>query len=109
MELPSTIKFADEKIRDSFEQLEKEDPLLYKTLSHAFLSIQRNAFCSIQIPKNLIPKEYTQKYGVTNLWKYDLPKGWRLLYSIAREEVIVVSIILEWMTHKEYEWRFHYK
>jgi len=23
-----------------------------------------------------------KKYGVDNLWKYDLPKGWRLLYFI---------------------------
>ncbi|MFT4326857.1 MAG: hypothetical protein ACMXYK_05115, partial [Candidatus Woesearchaeota archaeon] len=60
------------------------------------------------IPKKLIPKEYTTKYGIKNLWKYDLPKGWRLVYSIVNEEIFVVTVILEWFKHKEYEKRFNY-
>ena len=68
----------------------------------------QNAFCGTQIPKRLFPKEYIQKYGITNLWKYDLPKAWRLLYSVAKDEVVVISIILEWFDHKEYERRFKY-
>ena len=43
-----------------------------------------------------------------NLWKYDLPKGWRLLYSVRGNEIIVISIILEWLSHKEYERRLGY-
>jgi len=49
-----------------------------------------------------------KKYNVDNLWKYDLPKGWRLLYSVRRNEIIVISIILEWLSHKEYERRLRY-
>lgn len=71
-------------------------------------NIEENAFCGIQIPKRLMPGEYVQKYGVGNVWKYDLPRGWRLIYSIVREEIIVVSLILEWFDHKEYERRFNY-
>ncbi len=37
-----------------------------------------------------------------------MPKGWRLIYSIGREEIKVISLILEWLTHKEYEKRFKY-
>ena len=60
------------------------------------------------IPRRLIPKHYIRKYGIDNLWKYDLPKGWRLLYSIARDQVIIIAIILEWLSHPEYERRFGY-
>jgi hypothetical protein len=49
-----------------------------------------------------------KKYKIDNLWKYDLPKAWRLLYSVARDEIIIISIILEWLPHKEYEKRFKY-
>jgi len=56
----------------------------------------------------LIPLRYIKKYEVKNLWKYNLSKGWRLLYSIESEELIIVSIILEWLNHKEYEKRFKY-
>ena len=29
-------------------------------------NIEKNAFCGIQIPKRIIPKEYASKYGVGN-------------------------------------------
>ncbi|MEK6933789.1 MAG: hypothetical protein AABW75_02850 [Nanoarchaeota archaeon] len=58
--------------------------------------------------KKLWPKEYTDKYPITNLWKYDLPNAWRLLYTLAENEVMIINIILEWMTHKEYGGRFNY-
>lgn len=111
MELPSTIRFADEKVKEAFYKLEKGDNQereLFKLIDQAIDNIEKNAFCGIQLPKRLIPKIYSQKCGVTNLWKYDLPKGWRLIYSIVRDEVIVVSLVLEWFDHKEYERRFNY-
>jgi hypothetical protein len=60
------------------------------------------------IPKKLFPKSYIKKYGIDNLWKYDLPTGWRLLYSVKAEEIVVLAIILEWLPHKKYERRFNY-
>ena len=81
---------------------------LFKILKQAFQNIEENAFYGVQMPKNLIPHKYLKKYGVHNLWKYDLPKGRRLIYSLAGDEIIVVSLILEWFDHKEYERRFNY-
>ena len=111
MNLPSRIKFVNKKLREAFYKLEEGDNSereLFKFINQALTNIQHNAFCGIQISKKLIPKEYEQKYAVKNLWKYDLPKGWRLIYSIGREEIKVISLILEWLTHKEYEKRFKY-
>jgi len=106
---PSKVIFADDKIEKEFEKLDESDELK-KYLKRAIKDIQINAFCGIQLPKRLIPKEYIQKYGVKNLWKYDLPDGWRIIYSITTPTKIhIVSIILEWFTsHKEYERRFKY-
>ncbi|MFH1234907.1 MAG: hypothetical protein V1493_04830, partial [Candidatus Diapherotrites archaeon] len=100
MKLPSRIKFADEKVKKALEDLEystTEDRQLFKFLSQALQNLQENAFAGIQIPKKQIPKEYLQKYRITNCWKYNLPNAWRLLYSVEREEILVVSIILEWL------------
>lgn len=107
MKLPSTIRFKEENLKEAFYKLENGDESerqLFKFLNQAMDNIEENAFCGIQIPKRLIPKEY----DVKNLWKYDLPKGWRLLYSIVNEEIVVVSIIIEWVDHKSYEKRFKY-
>jgi len=109
--LQSDIRFADKNIQDALYKLETGDNSereLYKFINQALDNIEENAFCGIQIPKKLIPKEYTSKYDVKNLWKYDLPKGWRLIYSIVNDEIVVVSLILEWFDHKEYERRFKY-
>ena len=109
--MKSHIKFAEERLKKALIKLKTsktEDKNLYKWINRALDDIEEDAFCSVQVPKKLIPKEYIQKYNIDNLWKYDLPKGWRLLYSVANSEVIVISIIIEWMAHKEYERRFKY-
>ena len=83
MILPSNIRFADEKLKEAFYTLESGDDSereLFKVINQAMDNIEANAFCGIQVPKRLIPKEYCQKIDDCNLWKYDLPRGWRLIY-----------------------------
>ena len=105
---PSNIVFADNKIEKEFTNL-KENDEIKKYIYRAIEDIKTNAFCGIQLPKRLIPKEYIKKYNITNLWKYDLPDGWRLVYSITTPNKIeIISIILEWFNHPNYEKRFKY-
>lgn len=111
MNLPSKIIFADKKIQEAFYQLNNGDSSekeLFKIINQAMNNLEQNAFYGIQIPKNLIPRDYVKKFGVNNLWKYDLPRGWRLIYSIAGDKVQVLSLILEWFDHKNYEKKFGY-
>ena len=102
------VVFADEKIKEAAELLKKEDPELYKFIERAIDDLKKDPFCGTSIPKKLIPKVYIKKYGIDNCWKYDLPGAWRLLYSVVGDKVKIVSIILEWMDHKDYERRFGY-
>ena len=105
----SEVIFANDKTETEFYSLDKNDELR-KYIERAIRDIQQNAFCGIQIPKRLFPKEYIQKYGIKNLWKYDMPDSWRLIYTITTPtKVEVLSIILEWFNHKEYERRFGYQ
>ncbi len=111
MKVPSTIRFANKDLKKAFYKLEhkgKHERELFKFINQALDNIEDNAFCGIQIPKKLIPKEYIKKYEAKNLWKYDLPKGWRIIYSIVKEEILVISLVLEWFDHKNYERRFKY-
>lgn len=109
MILPTKVKFADTQIKKAFEELsEFREDKVHNWLTRAFKDIEENAFCGIQIPKRLIPKEYIIKYNVHNLWKYNLPDAWRLIYSIENQDILVVSIVLEWMDHKTYEKKFKY-
>ncbi len=109
--MKARVIFGDEKVKIAFDKLKEskiEEPL-YHVLTRAFTDLEENAFCAIQIPKRLIPKEYSIRFGhLDNLWKYNLPKGWRVVYTIKNDEIVVLCIILEWMTHKKYERRFRY-
>jgi len=102
------VVFADEKLKEDFEKLQEEDPIFHKFITRAINDFKENPFCGVAISKRLIPKVYIKKYEINNLWKYNLPGAWRLLYSIAGNKVSIVAIILEWLSHKEYERRFKY-
>lgn len=105
--MKSEVIFGDEKLEKEFKKI--DDFELKKHLEIAFINLKENAFCGIQIPKNLIPKEYIKRYGLlTNLWKYNLPDAWRLVYTIKNNNITVLSVLLEWMDHKTYERRFKY-
>jgi|TARA_B100001971_G_C18157485_1_gene519410 Txe/YoeB family toxin of Txe-Axe toxin-antitoxin module len=109
--MKSEIKFADKKLKNSLDKLRYskiENKKLYEWLNRALDDLEDNPYCGIQIPKRLIPKIYIKKYSIDNLWKYDLPSSWRLIYSVTNDSVEVISIILEWMDHKEYDRRFNY-
>ncbi|MSS74863.1 hypothetical protein EXS73_01470 [Candidatus Pacearchaeota archaeon] len=109
--MESDVYFADEKTKETYQKLlesKTEEKELHKWITRAIADLRQNAFVGIQIRKNLFPVEYIQKYNIENLWKYDLPRGWRLIYTLNKEGIMVLSIILEWMNHKEYERRFGY-
>ena len=112
MKQPSIIRFADAKLKKSFEDLKDsttEDKALYDFINRAFDDLEENAFCGIQIPKKQIPKQYLKNYGIDNCWKYNLPNAWRLIYSVVDAgEIRVISLVLEWHDHKNYERRFRY-
>ncbi len=102
--MESKVIFRDEKLKESFEKLEEYDPDLHSQLQKARDEISRNVFCGRNVKKKLIPKEYIQKYFLDNLWIYNLRSGWRLFYTITRDEKIeILSIVLDWMNHKDYE------
>ncbi len=107
----ASVAFVSEKLKEKFGELKEgkfEDQKLYKFIERAINDLKNKPGCGIRIPKNIWPKEYVNQYQVTNLWKYDLPNGWRLIYTIEADDIVIVSIILKWFNHKDYEKRFNY-
>ncbi len=107
------VAFAEESLREAFDKLEKgtfEDKKLHGLLDGAFDDLKKDPLVGIKIPKKLWPGEYVRKYDIDNLRKYNLPNGWRLIYTLRGTQVEIVAVILEWFaSHKEYEKRFGYK
>jgi Txe/YoeB family toxin of Txe-Axe toxin-antitoxin module len=105
--MKSQVVFGDEKIKGEFDVI--KDLQLKKQLKKAIQNLEENAFLGIQIPKRLIPKEYFFRFGkLDNLWKYNLPDAWRLIYTVKNNRVSILSILLDWLDHKSYERKFNY-
>ena len=105
------VAFADKKIESSFDSLRHgkfEDKQLYEFITKAIQDLKKSPMSGLKIQKRLWPKEYVRTYNLTNLWKYNLPNGWRLVYTIKTDEIMIINVILEWFSHKDYERRFRY-
>ena len=76
--------------------------------SEAIDILEKNPFSGTQIPKRLIPKEYNKFFKPDNLWKYDLNKTWRLIYWISSDDTGQITLLIDWMNHKQYDKLFGY-
>ena len=104
------IFFINEKVRKKYVQLKygnSSDRILYKQLNNAMDNIRQNPYYGIRIKEHQIPRIYSRQ-DLDNIFKYDLPKGWRLIYSLSRNEIEIFAIVVEWFDHKNYEKRFNY-
>lgn len=83
------VVFGNKEIEESFEQLKQgkfEERQIYEFILRAIEDLKDNPLCGVWIPKKLIPKEYIRKFNVNNLWKYNLPNAWRLIYTLKGNE-----------------------
>jgi len=105
---PTKVVFSTSDLEEAFNSLSDKDPTK-KAISRAIKSIQEDVFSGRNVKKELIPKSLIDKYRISNLWIYNLPDAWRLLYSIAPGgEVEIIAAILDWMNHKDYERLFKF-
>ena len=92
MNKPGYVTFRDTKLESIFEGLKEgkfEDKKLFQFIERAIKDLKKDSTFGIKIPKKLWPKIYIQKYNIDNLWKYDLPNGWRLVYTIKTDEFFI--------------------
>ena len=114
MKKPVRVKYAPafeaglEALRSSAAD-NKFNQQLLKAIEREKDSIKANPHRGIQVQKRLIPQEYIEKYGITNLWKINLPDFWRMLYTITGTEIEIIAIMLEFMNHKSYDKKFGYR
>ena len=100
---PDKVVFFDKELEESFNELSDKDPIK-RGIIRAIRAIQEDFTCGRNVKKELIPKKIIDKYALNNLWLYDLPNGWRLLYSVTSTgEIEIIAAILDWMNHKDYE------
>lgn len=105
-EAEQVYKYLNEE--SSTSKIEKS---ILNALNKKIELIKANIHYGNPIAKNLIPQEYKTKYGITNLFRIELPNFWRMLYTLADGEnkIEIVSFVLGIVDHKEYNKKFGYK
>ena len=97
------------KLKKRAEKGETEAKHLLLLIENATKDLSADREAGIKVPRKLWPREYVQKYGITNLWKYNLDSYWRLTYTLTGDAVKMYLIYLEYLPHTEYERRFGYQ
>jgi hypothetical protein len=105
---PDKVVFADINLEKSFNSLVENSPLK-KSIRKTINKLKENVFSGEQIKKELIPKEFIQKYKINNLWWFPLVDAWRLIYSIVTPTKFeLLAVIIYYSDHKDYENIFGY-
>ena len=86
-----------------------------EVILNAFLQkvelLKENVHYGQPIAKKLIPAEYKTKYGITNLFRVELPNFWRMLYTLTAGSsgIEIIVLVLDITDHKKYDKKFGYK
>ncbi|MDD5337482.1 MAG: type II toxin-antitoxin system RelE/ParE family toxin [Candidatus ainarchaeum sp.] len=88
----------------------KSEQIFLNAVKKKIELIKANPHYGDSVPKKLIPREYQVKYGINNLFRVELPKYWRMLYTLTEGEsqIEIVAFVLDMIDHKEYDRKFGY-
>jgi hypothetical protein len=79
---------------------------LLRSIKQKFELIKLNPFYGDNIPKRIILQS---NYDVKNLWRVELSKFWRMLYTIKGDQVEVICFVLDIVDHSAYNKKLKYK
>ncbi len=89
-------------------------PKQQKKLQWWIARLKQDVFAGNQIPKDRIPLQLSTRSGllspITNAWRFELPLAWRGVYTVqSAPGVGTMVLILEILSHKEYDRLFGYR
>lgn len=105
-EAEEAYKYLNSKSADS-----KVERSVFNSIKKKIELVKTNPHYGDPIQKNLIPREYIAKYGITNLFRVELSSFWRMLYTLTNDEteVEIIAFVLNIMSHEDYDKKFGYK
>lgn len=104
---------AEEVYRHLNEQASnsKIERSILKAVNKKSELIKANPHYGDPISHGLIPKEFIEKYGITNLFRVELPNFWRMLYTLTNNDtkIEIVAFVLDISSHAGYDHKMGYK
>lgn len=88
------FRAAPKDVQDALRR--KANDLAKDPLTGTYVSVA-------QVPKGVRQRWEARVGRITNLYKLDLPGGWRVRYTLGSEGPLRVVLVLEVVRHKDYE------
>ena len=101
---PSAKVFLSEDLAQYLGRLRPENKI-NKWINDMKTVLMENMYAGELIRKSQIPKQYFDRYGINNLYRYSHPEGFRSCYTILNGYPYILNI----MSHPEYDKMFGYK
>lgn len=103
--------------KEVYEYLNKEsvhsktEKSILKSIRQKIKLIKENPQYGNPVSKKLIPREYKEKYKITNLFRVELPNFWRMFYTLTQGEtkIEIIAFMLDILDHKEYDKKLGYR
>jgi hypothetical protein len=89
----------------------KQEEIILNAFLQKVEFLKENIHYGQPIAKKLIPGEYKTRYGITNLFRVELPNFWRMLYTLTAGSsgIEIIVLVLDIIDHKKYDKKFGYK
>ena len=103
--MPHEVWLSEEAVKDRKRLSEEQEKKLLWWRDR----LAQDVTVGDPIRKSLIPAVLKKNYEIANLWRLELPGGWRALYTVAsrppgKPEVSILRIL----SHKDYDRLFGY-
>ena len=85
-----------------------DNQTLFDSVKQKVEFLKANPQYGVHVSQNKIPKEYLEKYNVNNIWKANLSGAWRMIYTLRGDKVEILTIILDLLSHPDYDKKFKY-
>ena len=107
---PSPAVYQTEEFQSFLKGLRPGDKFK-KWIEEMKDKLKENMLAGDSIPKKKIPDYYIREYHVNNLYRFSHPEGYRFCYTLVRipELGVICPVILDFLSHPEYEKRFGYR
>ena len=114
--------FIIDEARDEFERLNRvvgeqaakgitnsEEMQLLNAIRKKSGLVKLNPAYGDKVPKAYWPKGLVEQYKLTNLWRAELTRYWRMLYTLRGDRVEVLCFVIRIVDHKRYDRLFGYR
>ncbi|MFH1590708.1 MAG: hypothetical protein ABIC95_02160 [archaeon] len=85
------------------------DPTILRGIEQKIIRVQTDIHFGNPIAKRRFPERYVKRYGITNLFRIELPRFWRMLYTLTDDDGIILVFIIDILDHKRYDKVFGYR